>query len=76
MTAPARTPFWVCCVDEPADAQRLAPRYPDCHFLLPDGTSYHGAAVTGGRKSASGPLALKRELRERIAAKLREEKAR
>ncbi|MFM2126397.1 MAG: hypothetical protein RL328_2848, partial [Acidobacteriota bacterium] len=36
----------------------------DCHFLLPDGTSYHGVAVTGGRKTTSGPLALKRELRE------------
>jgi chromosome segregation protein len=51
-------------VEEHAAAQRLAPLYPDCHFLLPDGTTYHGAAVTGGRKSAGGPLALKRELRE------------
>lgn len=51
-------------VNEHSDAQRLAPQHPECHFLLPDGTSYHGAAVTGGRKSASGPLALKRELRE------------
>ena len=33
-------------------------------FLLPDGVSYHGHAVSGGKKTGSGPLALKRELRE------------
>ncbi|MEI9813783.1 MAG: hypothetical protein WDO18_14560 [Acidobacteriota bacterium] len=33
-------------------------------FCCPDGTSYHGPAVTGGRKTGGGPLALKRELRE------------
>ncbi len=38
--------------------------YPDCFFLLPDGVSYHGHAVSGGKKTGSGPLALKRELRE------------
>ncbi len=37
---------------------------PDCYFLLQDGVSYHGHAVSGGRKTAGGPLALKRELRE------------
>jgi chromosome segregation protein len=31
---------------------------------LPDGVSYHGYAVSGGRKTGGGPLALKRELRE------------
>lgn len=51
-------------VNDHADAQRLAALHPDCHFLLPDGTSYCGSTVTGGRKSAGGPLALKRELRE------------
>jgi chromosome segregation protein len=51
-------------VQEHADAQRLAGQHPEAHFLLPDGTSYHGAAVTGGRKTGGGPLALKRELRE------------
>jgi chromosome segregation protein len=51
-------------VNEHGDAQRLTNQFPDCHFLLPDGTSYHGAAVTGGRKTGGGPLALKRELRE------------
>ena len=46
------------------DAARLAPAHPDCYFLLPDGATYHGDTVTVGRKSASGPLAMKRELRE------------
>ena len=47
-----------------AAAQRLALEYPDLYFLLPDGVCYHGHAVSGGRKTSSGPLALKRELRE------------
>ena len=51
-------------VSERADAQRLAPQHPECYFLLPDGVSYHGYAVSGGRKTGGGPLALKRELRE------------
>ncbi len=45
-------------------AQRLAVQYPDCFFLTPDGVSYHGHAVSGGKKTGAGPLALKRELRE------------
>jgi chromosome segregation protein len=45
-------------------AQQLAAVYPDCWFLLPDGASYHGRALSGGRKTGAGPLALKRELRE------------
>ena len=45
-------------------AQRLAPAWPDAYFLAPDGVSYHGYAVTGGKKTGAGPLALKRELRE------------
>src|SRR4029077_12437166 len=51
-------------VNNHAAAQRLASEYPDNYFLLPDGVSYHGHAVSGGRKSSGGPLALKRELRE------------
>ena len=47
-----------------AAAQRLAIAHPNCFFLLPDGVSYHGYAVSGGKKTGSGPLALKRELRE------------
>jgi chromosome segregation protein len=45
-------------------AQRLAPEFPQCWFLTPDGASYQGHAVTGGKKSGAGPLVLKRELRE------------
>ncbi len=48
-------------------AARLAESHPDCYFLLPDGASYHGRTVTGGKKSSGGPLALKRELRELTA---------
>jgi chromosome segregation protein len=51
-------------VKEHGAAQRLASEHPDYYFLLPDGVSYHGHAVSGGRKSSGGPLALKRELRE------------
>ena len=47
-----------------AAAQRLALEHPGFFFLLPDGVSYHGYAVSGGKKTGSGPLALKRELRE------------
>ncbi|MDQ2775606.1 MAG: chromosome segregation protein SMC [Acidobacteriota bacterium] len=45
-------------------AQKLAPDFPHCWFLASDGISYHGQAVSGGKKSGAGPLALKRELRE------------
>jgi chromosome segregation protein len=47
-----------------AAAQRLAMGHPEFFFLLPEGVSYHGHAVSGGKKTGSGPLALKRELRE------------
>jgi chromosome segregation protein len=55
-------------VQERESAQRLALHYPDLYFLLPDGISYHGHAVSGGKKTGAGPLALKRELRELTAA--------
>ncbi|MEO7144146.1 MAG: chromosome segregation protein SMC [Bryobacteraceae bacterium] len=45
-------------------ARRLAVEYPNSYFLLADGVSYHGWAVSGGKNTGSGPLALKRELRE------------
>lgn len=45
-------------------ARRLAAVHPDLFFLLADGVCYHGQAVTGGRRTGAGPLALKRELRE------------
>jgi chromosome segregation protein len=56
-------------------AQSLAMQYPHLYFLMPDGVCYHGYAVSGGKKTGSGPLALKRELRELaslVAAKQRE----
>lgn len=52
-------------------AQRLALQYPDYYFLLADGVCYHGHAISGGRKTGSGPLALKRELRELTALAVR-----
>jgi chromosome segregation protein len=48
-------------------AQRLAVAYPYLYFLLPDGVCYHGHTVTGGKKTGSGPLAMKREARELAA---------
>jgi chromosome segregation protein len=50
--------------EDRAAAQRLAPQHPNLYFLLPDGICYHGHTVSGGKKTGSGPLALKRELRE------------
>lgn len=45
-------------------ARELAVQLPHCWFLTPDGVNFHGSAVSGGKKSGAGPLALKRELRE------------
>jgi chromosome segregation protein len=45
-------------------ARRLATQFPHCWFLTSEGSSYHGRAVSGGKESNAGPLALKRELRE------------
>ena len=42
-------------VTDHAAAQRLAAAHPDCYFLLPDGVSYHGHTVTGGKKSSRRP---------------------
>ena len=47
-----------------AEAQRLSEEHPDFYFLLPDGLCYHGRTLSGGKKTTSGPLAMKRELRE------------
>jgi chromosome segregation protein len=55
-------------------AQRLSVAYPHLYFLLPDGVCYHGHTVTGGKKSAAGPLAMKREARE-LSAKLGQRQA-
>jgi chromosome segregation protein len=47
-----------------AIARQMAARFPHCWFLSNDGVNYHGQAVSGGKKTGAGPLALKRELRE------------
>ena len=52
-------------VDAPATAERMARDNPHSYFITPDGTCYHGRMVSGGRKGDAGPLALKRELRQR-----------
>jgi chromosome segregation protein len=55
----------LCFVAEDrASAQRLATSYPHLYFLTTEGLCYHGHTVTGGKKTASGPLAMKREARE------------
>ncbi len=51
-------------VDSAAVAERLAPQHPDRCFVLPDGTWYRANTVQAGRKSSSGPLVLKQQLRE------------
>jgi chromosome segregation protein len=61
-------------VSDEKTARELAAVHPALYFLLPDGVCYHGQALSGGRKSAGGPLALKRELRElRTLAQAREQ---
>jgi chromosome segregation protein len=54
------------------EARAMADAHPDRFFLLADGQCYHGRMLTGGRKKSSGPLVLKRELRE-YAAQLQEQ---
>ncbi|MBV9406457.1 MAG: AAA family ATPase, partial [Acidobacteriaceae bacterium] len=51
-------------VNDRALGRELAMQFPHCWFLTGDGVNYHGRAVSGGKKSGAGPLALKRELRE------------
>jgi chromosome segregation protein len=50
--------------EDRASAQRMATSYPHLYFLTGEGLCYHGHTVTGGKKTASGPLAMKREARE------------
>jgi chromosome segregation protein len=56
-------------------AERLARGNPHYHFVTPDGTTYQGRMVSGGRPSAAGPLVLKREMRSLDAEVLRLERA-
>ena len=50
--------------ESPEQARQLADTHPELYFLLEDGRCYQGSTLTGGRKKSSGPLALKREVRE------------
>ena len=51
-------------VEDHATAERLAGLHPDLYFVLADGTWYRGPVVQVGRKSSSGPLVLKQQLRD------------
>ncbi|HLD77919.1 MAG TPA: chromosome segregation protein SMC, partial [archaeon] len=42
----------------------LAEAHPELYFLTPQGEWFHGSTVTAGKAGPSGPLTLKRELRE------------
>ncbi len=57
---------------DPDEARSLAEANPASYFLLEDGRHYHGRMLTGGRKKSSGPLVLKREMRE-FATQLKEQ---
>ena len=51
-------------VDDDTLAQQLAIQHPDLYFLMPNGRCYQGYTLRGGKQRPTGPLALKRELRE------------
>jgi chromosome segregation protein len=50
-------------VETPAVAEGLARENPAYAFITPDGTTYQGRMVSGGRPDEAGPLVMKRELR-------------
>lgn len=56
-------------------AERLARENPAYSFVVPDGTTYQGRVVSGGRPSETGPLGMKRELRALDAEVLQFEQA-
>jgi len=51
-------------VPDSETGRALAPQHPEHYFLTPEGDWFHGGIVTAGKADSSGPLALKRELRE------------
>lgn len=57
-----------------AQARELSLQYPHAWFLAPTGESFHALTVTAGRPVSSGPLALKRDLRE-LSGKITEREA-
>ncbi len=62
-------------VEQSEVAERLARENPAYSFLTPDGTTYQGRVVSGGRPSAAGPLGMKRELRSLDAEVVQLERA-
>ena len=62
-------------VEQSAVAERLARENPAYSFVTPDGTTYQGRVVSGGRPSEAGPLGMKRELRSLDAEVLQLERA-
>jgi len=62
-------------VEAAAVAERLARENPAYSFVTPDGTTYQGRVVSGGRPSEAGPLGMKRELRSLDAEVLQLERA-
>ncbi len=62
-------------VKEAEAAERLARENPAYSFVTPDGTTYQGRVVSGGRPSEAGPLGMKRELRALDAEVLQLERA-
>jgi chromosome segregation protein len=62
-------------VEQSAVAERLARENPAYSFVTPDGTTYQGRVVSGGRPSEAGPLGMKRELRSLDSEVLQLERA-
>jgi chromosome segregation protein len=62
-------------VEQAEVAERLARENPAHSFVTPDGTTYQGRVVSGGRPSETGPLGMKRELRALDAEVLQFERA-
>ncbi|MGH9783186.1 MAG: AAA family ATPase, partial [Terriglobia bacterium] len=57
-----------CLVADAETGRSLAEEHPELYFLTPQGEWFHGSTVTAGQTGPSGPLALKRELREMTRA--------
>ncbi len=62
-------------VEQAPVAERLARENPAYSFVTPDGTTYQGRVVSGGRPSEAGPLGMKRELRSLDAEVLQLERS-
>jgi chromosome segregation protein len=62
-------------VSDAETGQALAARHQEAYFLTPEGDWFHGDLVTAGKGDSSGPLALKRELRELVRSLAEREEA-